>query len=874
MVGTTVSHYEIRAKLGRGGMGVVYRAEDTKLHRTVALKFLPPDMTRDEEANKRFVQEAQAASALDHPNICTIHDIDETDDGRLFICMAFYDGETVKQKIQRGPLPLVEAVDIALGVAQGLAAAHAQGIVHRDIKPGNIFVTHDGRAKILDFGLAKLVGQTRLTQAGMLLGTAVYMSPEQAKGRIVDHRADLWSLGVTLYHMTTGRLPFEADHQQAALYAICHEDPDPVAALRDDVSPELAAVIGKCLEKDPAKRYASAEELVADLASQGAALGLRVERRATARTAPMPRRGWLRPWALAPLAVAVLAGGFLLHPSGRDTTRRLLDWLPGPSAIPMERHVALLPLTPASEAEPDVLLAEGLTELLTFRLSQLEQVDSSFWILPSAEVREHDAPTPELVGASSRATLVLRGRIEDRGPVMHVVMEAVDTGTLEVLETWVFSARRGDVPTLPHRIVLRLLEALGLEPEPAAEGALVAGATKSPEACHAYLRGLGAYNVAVAYGEATIDQAIAYLREAVLQDPDFSLAHAALGEALWHEFQAAHDPLCRLEAVASLERAIELEGGIAPPHVTLADIHAESRDYDPALDELRRALEVDPANRAAHVSLARAYEALGRLEEAERVYREAIDLRPGYWHAHRDLAFYYYRHGRYKEAEAECRAMIALTPESMWGYNNMAVVLHAQGKIDEACKFLKQANEINPTSAGYSNLATIYFNDGRYKDAAHYYEIAVALVDGAIDGSDYLVWGNLGASLSALGRREQALDAYRQAIAWADGLLLVTPDDPMLLCLLGGYCAELGDSVRALELTRRATALAPNDLLIMFHAGHTYEVLGDRQKALEWLGNALERGYPREAVETAPALGDLRRDERYRRLIEKIGGTP
>jgi serine/threonine protein kinase len=209
MIGQTISHYKILEKLGGGGMGVVYKAEDTKLKRLVALKFLPTELTHDEEAKVRFVHEAQAASALDHPNICNIHEIDETDDGRIFICMAYYEGETLKEKIERGPLPIDQTLDLTLQIAQGLAKAHEHGITHRDIKPANVMITKDGIAKIVDFGLAKLAGQSRLTQTGSTLGTMAYMSPEQARAEVVDHRTDIWALGVVLYEMLTGQLPFK-----------------------------------------------------------------------------------------------------------------------------------------------------------------------------------------------------------------------------------------------------------------------------------------------------------------------------------------------------------------------------------------------------------------------------------------------------------------------------------------------------------------------------------------------------------------------------------------------------------------------------------------------------------------------------------------
>jgi len=265
VIGRTVSHYKILEKLGGGGMGVVYRAEDIKLRRPVALKFLPQELTRDEEAKRRFIHEAQAASALQHRNICTIHEIDETPDGQIFICMDCYDGKTLKEKIARGRVPVEEAVDIAIQMAEGLAKAHEAGMVHRDVKPANIIVTKDGEVKILDFGLAKLAGQTKVTRTGTTLGTVAYMSPEQARGEDVDARSDIFSLGAVLYEMLAGEVPFPGEHEAAVLYGIVHSEPEPVAGRRSDVSEELQRIISTTLAKDVDARYQRARDLIKDL---------------------------------------------------------------------------------------------------------------------------------------------------------------------------------------------------------------------------------------------------------------------------------------------------------------------------------------------------------------------------------------------------------------------------------------------------------------------------------------------------------------------------------------------------------------------------------------------------------------------------------
>lgn len=261
---TVASRYEIAEELGRGGMGVVYKAKDTKLKRTVALKFLSPELTRDSEAKERFIHEAQTASVLDHPNICTVHEIDE-DEGQMFISMAYIEGQSLREKVKTGPLKMDEALDIAVQVTEGLHGAHEKGIVHRDIKSANIMVTAKGQAKVMDFGVAKLVGQTKFTRTGATMGTAAYMSPEQSRGEKVDHRTDIWSLGVVLYEMVIGQLPFRGDHEQAMMYSILNEEPEPMTGMRTGVPMELERIVNKALTKDPAARYQHTDDMLVDL---------------------------------------------------------------------------------------------------------------------------------------------------------------------------------------------------------------------------------------------------------------------------------------------------------------------------------------------------------------------------------------------------------------------------------------------------------------------------------------------------------------------------------------------------------------------------------------------------------------------------------
>ncbi len=265
LIGKNISRYKIVEKLGEGGMGIVYKAEDTRLKRLVALKFLTPSLTTDEDANERFIYEAQTASALDHPNICTIHEIDKSDDGHMFISMTYYDGIILGEKIARGPLPIREAINIVVQIAQGLKQAHKKGVIHRDIKPGNIIIQNDGTLKIIDFGLSKLISRQSITKNGTTQGTIAYMSPEQAQAKTADHRADIWALGVVLYEMLSAELPFKGEYDQVILYSIVNEDPAPINTYRHDLSNNLCMIIDRMLAKNPEDRYQSIDKLLRDL---------------------------------------------------------------------------------------------------------------------------------------------------------------------------------------------------------------------------------------------------------------------------------------------------------------------------------------------------------------------------------------------------------------------------------------------------------------------------------------------------------------------------------------------------------------------------------------------------------------------------------
>jgi TolB-like protein len=467
LIGKTVSHYKIISKLGEGGMGVVYEAEDSKLRRTVALKFLPAELATDTTARTRFLREARAASALQHHNICTIHHIDETDDGRVFICMECYDGEILRDRIARGRLAVSEARDLVAQAAQGLASAHARGIVHRDIKPANLVVTADGVVKVLDFGLATVSGGTRVTRTGTTVGTVAYMSPEQATGRDVDHRSDIWSLGVVLYEMLAGEVPFRADYEQAVLYKIINEDPPPLASLHGDIPAGLAAVVEKTLEKDPSRRYQEISELLA---------------------------------ALDPVAA---------EPAGQSRP-----------VVTEGRAVAVAPFKMLSgEAEYHFLslaLAEAVSHGLSFNEDLVVRPTSA--VMRYAE-GQFDA---RRVAQELSVSVVVEGSIQKLGPNVRVQIQAWDAIEDSTLVSVRLDGHTKDLFELQDRLSDVLGEAMGVASD---DSSAHAPPTDNPQAYELFLRASERF---LRYSEDGTRRGIDMLRSAVELDPKFASAWARL----------------------------------------------------------------------------------------------------------------------------------------------------------------------------------------------------------------------------------------------------------------------------------------------------------------------------------------------------------
>jgi serine/threonine-protein kinase len=883
--GRTFGRFKLLAPIGAGGMGQVWRARDTRLARDVAVKFLPDRLAVSSSDLARFEQEARAASALNHPNIITVHDIGAWN-GRPYIVMELLEGRTLRQLLSRGrPLELRRLCEIAAQLSAAMATAHAAGIVHRDLKPENVMVLADGTAKILDFGLAKLGGTYSVasdettapvgtplptdahdyptrpeSQAGSVVGTVGYMAPEQVRGAVIDFRADQFAFGAILYELATGRRAFQRDSRIETLAAILDAEPEPVAAHNPAIPLPLRWTIDRCLAKKPADRYASSLDLARELrtlrdhldeasAASEAGSGGRV---ASSGSRPRPALAarLRRPRALGAAAALVLAV------AAATAWRTLVS-----PALPETKRLAVLAFHDAGLGPDYYAVADGLFETLTARLTQLESLEGSFWVVSASDIRESGIQSAEEARRRFGATLAVTGSCQRIGDQLRIHANLVDAKTLRQLRTHSFDSRLDDLAALQDDLVRRVGEMLDLELGDEAAKRLDAGRTEVAAAYEPYLRGRS--HLARYQNAGSLSAAVDAFQAALQRDPSFALAYAALGEAYWRQYELERDPALVPLARRACERAVGLNDLLAPVHVTLGLLARGTGEPERAVEHFRMALRLEPASATARREMGRALTDLGRKDEAEATLREALALRPGDWASHQALGGFYYLTGRYEEAAEQFRAMVEDAPDHERGWSSLGGIYHLMGRYDDARIAYRRSIEIRPSAIGYSNLATLEFYSGRVSESARLFERAVAL-----DDRDYRLWQNLaGAYYWSSAERHHAPAAYEKAVELARVALEVNPRDAGVLADLAECEAMLGRSAAARASIASALEAASGDPNIEFRAAFVYEQLGDRDRALERIGAALRAGYPQREIDGHPGLGLLRQDHRYRQLL-------
>ena len=858
MIGKTILHYKIIEKLGEGGMGVVYKAEDTKLKREVAIKFLPHHIQANDEERERLKIEAQAAAALNHPNIATIHAIEETAD-ELFIVMEYIEGQELKEKIGLSNLMVEEILKIAVQIADGLHAAHEKGIVHRDIKSSNIMITNKGQIKIMDFGLAKVSGNPQLTKLGTTIGTTAYMSPEQVQGEIADERSDIWSYGVLLYELLTGQFPFNGPYEQAIMYSVLNEDPVPVSQIKEHLPSSLEMIVNKCLEKVREKRYQTISELLSDLKKPESDLSV-----VTSKKTGKPKKSFiihtkLKLSLMISGAIILVLIFIFLFPTLTNLFRSGL--------IPSQQHLLVLPLTNISNDPTKQVFCDGLVETLTSKLSQLEQFHGSLWVVPASEVRRQGISSASEAQQSFGVNLVVSGSLQSFNDQIRLTLNLIDAKDLRQLNSAVLDITPEKLSALQDEAAVKMLEMLNLELNPQIKEVLTAGGTNVSGANDFYLRGRG-YLQRFENAD-NIDTSIKLFGNAIKQDPKFVLALAGLGEAYWRKYEATKNALWVKKAQEQCQQAMNLNNQLAAVNITLGMVHNGTGKYEDAVQDFEKALKTDPTNAAAYRGLAKAYEALGSPQKSESTFQKAIELKPDYWAGYNDLGVFYFQHGRYDDAITQFKQVIMLTPDNYRGYNNLGGIYYLLNQWQDAQQMFEHSFTLKKSYAVSSNLGTLYFIQGKYTEAARTYEKGIEL-----NPNEYVIWGNLASAYYwAPGERNKAEKTYQKAITLSKERLEINPNDPDLIATMAGYYSMIDEDSESLKLIEQALKMAPENVQVMYRAATVYEQIGSRDKALFWIDKALENGYSIAEIEHQPDLGQLYKDERFQKLIQKYTNT-
>ena len=738
LTGQKISHYEILAKLGEGGMGIVYRAFDTQLLRPVALKVLSHNALADPESNRRFLREARTASALNHPNIAHVYEVGEAD-GTRFIVMEHIEGRTLAATIRDLPLDFARVLELGLQAADALAEAHEHGIIHRDVKPSNIMITPRGQLKILDFGLAKVrskqpdqergLTDSSLTSPGLVVGTTRYMSPEQVLGHDVDQRSDIFSLGVVFYEMVAGHPAFAGGTATETMDQVLHSEPEPIAAIRSNAPRELGRIIRKCIEKDRGKRYSSARELYTDLLqlreNRPLAFGFKMDRRKFLFTAALR---WVAAAAL--LVTALIASLYLIRGRG--------------DAID---SLAVLPLANASRDADIEYLVDGITENLINSLSQVPKLR----VMARSTVFSYKgkAADPLEVGRKLKVRAVLTGRVAQQGDALKVGTELVRVADGSQLwgeqSTWPLA----NILTMQADMVKQISEKLRLRLTGEQRQRSTKSYTDNTEAYHLYLRGrYYSLNLWTADG---FKKGLDYLNRAITLDPTYALAYAGLAATYYDASGVYYQPQEAMpKAKAAAVRALDLDEEVAEAHTALAEVMAYYEwNWKEAEKHYQRALALNPNYALAHLYYGQYLVEQGRLQGIEEM-KQAERLDPLTPSTNMLLPLYYYSARRYGEAVSQLREIIETYPNFVVTHSFLGMFYEQQGKIVEAIAEFNEARRLDPEqpfTLGY--LGHAYASLGKRSEAREMIEemkrraqrvyvdpFAVAIVYAGLDEKD------------------------------------------------------------------------------------------------------------------------------------------
>jgi non-specific serine/threonine protein kinase len=801
MIGQQILHYRIDEALGAGGMGEVYRAEDTRLGRRVALKFLPASYQYDIDRRDRFLREARAASSLRSPNVAAIYDIGEHE-GSSFIVMEYVEGELLSRRVERGPLPLADAIDVAMQVADALDEAHLGGIVHRDIKSSNLMITDRGLVKVLDFGLVKLTGPIgglragesntsddptfmlgHETIAGVVMGTVSYMSPEQALGHQIDHRTDIFSLGVVLYEMLAARLPFGGDSSTEVIDKILHQEPPAIARFNYEVPPEVDRILRKALEKNPAFRFQTAREIYIDLHN----LRRDLESGRIAYFADQTPTSVLAPAAAATGAIA--------------------------AAPKLENAVAVMNFANITKEAVDDWIGSGIAETVTADLKNIRGLsvigrERTFEVLRNIGsgtlVESEDAFAID-IGRRLNASWIISGGYQRIGPMIRITARFVEVETGTLLKTVKIDGQIDDIFNLQDKIVYELTHGLNLELGSSEITEIERKETQSVEAYEHFSRGM--MNLRTGSRE-TLDRAIHHFEKATEHDPDYARAWAALGTAYDLKGSFLGIPELSHKAIEIEKKAIEINPRLSHAHQWLGGAYTTIGRYDDAIEAIKQAIKLEPNNAGAHASLARVYWlGKGMVKEGITELEHAVALNPQAGYSYLQLALLCALRGNYRRAEIFARQAVELQERFISGKEGLQVV------------------------GAHARLGYVYYCQGRWDEAISEYEKEMDFLlssDHALRERTIIeLEQKLGAAHLRRGDAEEAERHFKRALKKFEDRVANGADDPFTRYYIACLHALRGDADHALKYFEKSLSRVGPIIAIRGRAEPDLESLRD-----------------------------------------------
>ena len=869
MIGRVLSHYKIIEKLGEGGNGVVYKAEDTKLKRTVALKFLSQFFSADEEAKRRFIYEAQKASALDHPNIYTIHEIGQTEEGKLFISMAYYDGENLRERIKSKGVKKEEAVEIAIQICEGLSKAHQNNLIHRDIKPANIFLTKDGIVKILDFGLAKEKGQSHLTKEGTTLGTVAYMSPEQARGEDVDQRTDIWSLGIVMYEMLTGKPPFDADYDQAIIYSILNTKP-----VLNRLPKEFVPIIKKALAKPVNERYQNTEELLADLN--------------LLRSGFPAKHYFLTPTFLKSFKLKLAAAAIIIILLAVISFLIIKKPAVEHSAIEQRKIVVVFPFENLGSPD-DKYFAEGIAQEITSKLASVKEIS----VISSKSAKRFFDLKMSTVEISSElgANYILEGTVawaktEGKKSSVKIIPELTRVSDNTIVWSDSYDKVLNDIFTVQNEIAQNVSENINGSLIPA-KSSEAESPTGNMGAYTYYLKGLDYENRWYVFKE-DFEKRISLFKKAVKLDPKFAqaYAHLSIAESGMYGLYFERKKEVAAEALKSAMKAFQLNPNIADVHFALAYYYSRcEQDYNKALKEYSEVLRIKPNDADAYSGSASIYRAKGNFQLAIQNFKKASSLDPLSITTLFDLAETYRITRDYKDADKYYKRAVNLNPELPFTKAQLALnYIDWKGDTKTAEEIIKNSRSVDEDYYNYDYSVSVYIDvlERNYDSAIQ--KLMPLNRDTANELMGYtlkkLELGLLYRFKNEPGLSRAYFDSTRIQI---EKMYRQNPMEIRLHCTLGVAYAGLGNREKAISECKKSMDLHPvnkdaaqgSEVLAnsgsQWDLAQAYVLLGDYDKALNQIDLLLSipGEFSVNKLKLDPLYDPLRKFSGYKKIIEK-----